>query len=314
MGAEGSIATVAAMATSLPRVRAFAISAGAFRGIALANALMLLVIVSSGATVRLTASGLGCPKWPGCEGAAKLPARDHYQQIEFSNRIVSGLTILLTLATWLAALWTPGVATWAKRLALATFLGALAQAPLGAITVYFDLNPWLVLSHFLLSIALLAMGVVVALEAWNVRGDALPLHLRQLGLLVAAACAALVVTGTFATAAGRFPGSFDDKPIQRLGEFYPAMWLHVRATAVFGISFAILVGWLAYRRSTTALLALPVLVVLGTQMAVGEIQYRIEMLWWIVLIHVTLAALLWAATVVLVALVWRPRDHSRMAR
>ena len=49
-------------------------------------------------------------------------------------------------------------------------------------------------------------------------------------------------------------------------------------------------------------------------MAVGEIQYRIDMLWWIVLIHVTLAALLWAATVVFVAVVWRPRGRSRMAR
>ena len=46
-----------------------------------------------------------------------------------------------------------------------------------------------------------------------------------------------------------FPGSFDDEPIQRLGSFYPAMWLHVRATAVFGISFALLVVWLARRRS-----------------------------------------------------------------
>ena len=75
-----------------------------------------------------------------------------------------------------------------------------------------------------------------------------------------------------------------------------------------------LVGWLAYRRSRAVLLALPVLAVLATQMAVGEIQYRIDMLWWIVLIHVTLAALLWAATVVFVAMVWRPRDRSRMAR
>jgi cytochrome c oxidase assembly protein subunit 15 len=302
------------MATSLPRARAFAISAGAFRRIALANALMLLLIVSSGATVRLTASGLGCPKWPGCEGATKLPARDHYQQIEFGNRIVSGITILLTLATWLAARWTPTVPRWTRRLALGIFLGALAQAPLGAITVYFDLNPWLVLSHFLLSVALLAMGVIVALEAWDVRGESLPIRLRQLGLLVGVSCAALVVTGTFATAAGRFPGSFDEEPIQRLGSFYPMMWLHVRATAIFGISLLLLVIWLTRRRSRHLRFALPVLAVLLAQILVGEFQYRIDMLWWIVLIHVTLAMSLWAATVAFVASLWRPRDRSRMAR
>jgi len=298
------------MATSLPRLRAFAISAGAFRRLALANALMLLVIVSSGATVRLTASGLGCPKWPGCEGATKLPARDHYQQIEFSNRIISGVAILLTLATWLAARWTPTLPRWTRRVALATFVGALAQAPLGAITVHFDLNPRLVLSHFLLSVALLMLGVLVAIEAWDVRGESLPLRLRQLGLLVGVACAALVVTGTFATAAGRFPGSFDDKPIERLGSFYPAMWLHVRATAVFGISLALLIVWLARRRSRDLRFVLPVLAVLVVQMALGEFQYRVDMLWWIVLVHVTLAMTLWAATVAFVAVLWRPRGRQ----
>jgi len=306
------------MATALARVRAFAISAGTFRRIALANALMLLVIVSSGATVRLTASGLGCPKWPGCEGATKLPARDHYQQIEFSNRVISGITILLTLVTWLASRWTPTIPRWTRRVALATFLGALAQAPLGAITVYFDLHPLLVLSHFLLSVILLMLGVIVALEAWNVRGEAVPVRLRQLGLLVGISCAVLVVTGTFATAAGRFPGSFEidgvDKPIQRLGNFYDSMWVHVRATAVFGISLLVLAILLARRRSRDLLWAIPIFAVLAAQMAVGEIQYRIDMLWWIVLIHVTLAMALWAATVVFVAVLWRPRDESRMAR
>ena len=62
-----------AMETSLPRVRAFAISARTFRRIALANALMLLVIVASGATVRLTGSGLGCEHWPGCEARRSVP-------------------------------------------------------------------------------------------------------------------------------------------------------------------------------------------------------------------------------------------------
>jgi hypothetical protein len=158
------------------------------------------------------------------------------------------------------------------------------------------------------------LGVLVALEAWDVRGESLPPRLRQLALLVGVSCAALVVTGTFATAAGRFPGSFDDEPIQRLGSFHPTMWLHVRATAVFGISFALLAVWLARRRSRHLRLALPVLAVLAAQIVVGEFQYRIDMLWWIVLIHVTLAMTLWAATVAFVASLFRPRDRSRMAR
>ena len=59
---------------------------------------MLLVIVASGATVRLTSSGLGCPHWPGCQGAVQLPEKGYHSYIEFSNRIVAALTILATLA------------------------------------------------------------------------------------------------------------------------------------------------------------------------------------------------------------------------
>jgi heme A synthase len=91
------------------------------------------------------------------------------------------------------------------------------------------------------------------------------------------------------------------------------MWVHVRATAVFGISFAVLLIWLARRRSSHLRWAIPVLAVLGVQMLVGEYQYRVDMLWWIVLIHVTLAVVLWAATVAFVASLWRPRERSRMA-
>jgi cytochrome c oxidase assembly protein subunit 15 len=300
------------METSLPRVRGIVVSAQAFRRLALANALMLLVIVASGATVRLTASGLGCPHWPGCDGATQLPEKGYHSFIEFGNRIVAAVTIFLTLATLIGAFWTPTIPRWARWVAVATFVGTLGQAPLGAITVYYHLNPWLVLSHFLVSLTILTLGVIVALEAWSVRGEALPLRLRQLAILVGVAGGALIVSGTLATAAGRFPGSFGSTPVQRLGKFYPAMWLHVRAVAVFGISFLVLLVWLTRQKSRFALLAVGVLVVLIAQMAVGEIQYRVDMVWWLVLIHVSLGATLWAVLTALVASLWRP-SSSRMA-
>jgi cytochrome c oxidase assembly protein subunit 15 len=294
------------METSLPRVRGIVVSAQAFRRLALGNALMLLVIVASGATVRLTASGLGCPHWPGCDGATQLPEKGYHSFIEFGNRLVAAVTIFLTLATLLASFATPTLARWARWVAAATFVGTLGQAPLGAITVYYHLNPWLVLSHFLVSLTILTLGVIVALEAWRIRGEVLPLRLRQLSLLVGVAGGALIVSGTLATAAGRFPGSFGSVPVQRLGTFYPAMWLHVRAVAVFGISFLVLLVWLTHQKSRFALLAVGVLVVLIVQMTVGEIQYRVDMVWWLVLIHVSLGAALWGVLTTLVASLWRP--------
>jgi heme a synthase len=196
-----------------------------------------------------------------------------------------------------------------KALAWVVFAGTLGQAPLGAITVYYDLNPWLVITHLLLSLVVLALGVVVLLEATrNARGgDApLPALARAGGLALLAAAGVLVVTGTLATAAGPHPGS---TAVRRIGSFTPSVALHVRATAAFGIVFLLLAGW-AWRerarfpwlpRACAGLLGL-----LGLQMAIGETQYRTGLPWWLVLIHVTVAACVFAWTVGLVARLWRP--------
>jgi cytochrome c oxidase assembly protein subunit 15 len=298
------------METSLPRVRGLTVPARVFRGLSVANAAMLIVIVATGATVRLTASGLGCRHWPGCQPGDPLPENGIHSYVEFSNRLVAALTIAVTLATWLAARLTPGIGRTVRRLALLTFLGTLAQAPLGAITVYYDLNPYLVLSHFLLSLAILVAGVLIVMLAFGVRGEPLPLGLRILALVVSAAALVLVVTGTLATAGGPHPGSIDVRRLTTFGSFGKAVYWHVRATAVFGISLAVLLTWLAARRSRLLGFGLLVVGVLAVQMAVGEIQYRTELPWWLVLCHVTLAAVLWATTVALVVSLWRP---SRMA-
>jgi cytochrome c oxidase assembly protein subunit 15 len=156
----------------------------------------------------------------------------------------------------------------------------------------------------LLSIVVLGLGVLVALEAWGLRSDAAPPWVRRVGLLVGASCAVLVVTGTMATAAGPHSGSI---AVPRVWSFRPAVWLHVRATAVFGISFALLLVWLWRRHLRQLRPALLVLGVLAVQMAVGEIQYRTKLPWWLVLVHVTVAATVWTAVTSFVYSLWRPR-------
>jgi len=288
--------------TSLPRLRGLTISAQTFRRAALANVLWLFVIVSSGATVRLTGSGLGCEHWPGCNAGTRIFPTGYHSYVEFSNRVVSGVAVFVALGTWLLAFARP-LPSWVRWVAGGAFVGTLAEAPLGAITVKYHLNPWLVGSHFLLSIVVLMLGILVLLEAWGIHGASVPLWVRRVGLVVGAACAVLVVTGTFSTAAGPHSGSI---AVPRVWSFEPAVWLHVRATAVFGISFALLLVWLAVNRYRQIGAALAVLGVLAVQMAVGEIQYHTKLPWWLVLTHVTLAAALWAAVVAFVALLWRP--------
>jgi cytochrome c oxidase assembly protein subunit 15 len=286
----------------------------AFRRIAIVVVAMLILIVATGATVRLTASGLGCQHWPGCQGTQFLPEKGYHSYVEFSNRIVAFFTVLGTLILAVYATLTAELTRRTKTLAWLVFVGTFGQAPLGAITVYYDLNPWLVLTHLLLSLLVLGIGVIVLLEATRtLRGGAppLPLLARAGGAVLLAAVSVLVVTGTFATAAGPHPGSV---AVRRLGSFQPAISLHVRATAVFGIVFLALAAWGWQNRARYVWLpraCAGLLVLLLVQMAVGEIQYRTKLPWWLVLIHVTAAACVFAWTAGLIARLWRPLEPDR---
>src|SRR5215216_6869254 len=105
------------METSLPQARALAVTDGGWlRRITLANAVMLLVVVATGATVRLTASGLGCESWPGCRDRYRLPEKDYHSFVEFSNRMVAGFTILATLFAMVVVLRSR-LPRWAKAVA-----------------------------------------------------------------------------------------------------------------------------------------------------------------------------------------------------
>jgi cytochrome c oxidase assembly protein subunit 15 len=135
-----------------------------------------------------------------------------------------------------------------------------------------------------------------------------PRWLRLVAVVGVVACAAMVVTGAIATASGPHPGA--DQDVHRLGlGIRDTVYVHVRATAVFGIGL-LLVGWqlLRARREAPGVvrLALVLLGVLLTQMLVGEIQYRNALPWGLVLVHVTLAATIWAVTVGVVYTLWRP--------
>ncbi len=161
-----------------------------------------------------------------------------------------------------------------------------------------------------LALAVLGGGTVLALEAWGgERGRSeplVPVELRRLALVFVAATLALIVTGTFVTAAGPHSGGVD---IRRLGTASAAIWVHVRATALFGLCFLFILGYLAARRNRAPLLfraALALLALVLVQIAVGETQYRTDLPWWLVLVHVSLAAAVWVGTVAFAAACWRP--------
>jgi cytochrome c oxidase assembly protein subunit 15 len=285
----------------LARTRRAALSLPAFRRLAWASAAMLVVIVATGATVRLTGSGLGCEHWPGCEQHHFEP-RSFHSYIEFGNRVIAFFTILATLVALVGAI-RARLSRRLRALALVVFVGTLAQAPLGAITIHFHLNPWLVLSHFLLSVVVLTLGVALAVEVSPRPSVRMPGWAKRASVLVWVAGGVLIVSGTLATASGPHPGS---TVVRRLWSFQPAVYWHVRATAVFGTCFAVLLVWLYRTRSPHLRAALVVLGLLLAQMVVGEVQYRTHLPWWLVLVHVTVATTVWAALTAFMIRFWRP--------
>ena len=299
---------------AVPRARRLELTPALFARIALWSAVALYLIIISGATVRLTGSGLGCEGWPGCGQGRLFPEKDHHQAVEFGNRVVAILPLTLSVLTWLAAWRLREASTWLRWLAVAVAAMTVFLAPLGLITIRLDLDPIAVLSHFLLAIVALGGAVVVAVEARILdRGREPPLVHRWVALggsALAAVCLVLVVTGTLVTAAG--PHAGDPDVVDRLWRLTDAMWVHVRASAAFGLGFLALLIYLWRRRPTSNRLlrvAGVLLALLLVQMAVGELQYRNELPWWLVLVHVSLAAAVWAVMVLLATLLWRAPER-----
>lgn len=307
------LARVNAHSTAVARLRGLVLTPAQFFPLAVAQLTALWLIVGTGAAVRLTDSGLGCRSWPGCEEGQALPAKDVHAFIEFGNRLVGGVTIVVTVLTWLAARRTQGLPRWVIQLALAVFLGTLAQAPIGLLAVATDLRWPIVMLHLLLSIALLAGATVLALEARAAKvghtDPLVPREVQRLGLFSAIACFALIVAGSFATAAGPHSGGGEADEIDRFGKLEPIVYVHGAIVGIFLCAFLFTLGYLAARRDRSRRLfnfGLGVLALLLVQMGLGEIQWRTHLPWGLVLVHVFVAAAVWVGVVALATLFFRP--------
>ena len=268
-----------------------------FAILALVTLALMWVIVPSGAIVRLTDSGLGCPKWPTCEGTITSVTTGH-AWIEYTNRILSGIVGITAVLTAIVGWWAPGAPKGVRRLSLGVAVAAAAQIPLGAITVASGLHPMAVGSHFLLSMVALAIAVVLALAARDWRdGRERRWEVRRgvLAGVVGLSAIVVLVTGVVVTAAG--PHSGDDDVLRRWGNLAEAARVHVRAAIVFSALAAVLVAWVVREGGVdrlTARLMWIALPLVAIQIGIGEYQYRNGLPWQAVVFHVTVAGLLWA--------------------
>jgi cytochrome c oxidase assembly protein subunit 15 len=263
-----------------------------------------MAIVLTGALVRLTGSGLGCPTWPRCTGSSyeNTPAYGVHGVIEFGNRLLTFVLVAVVATCVLATLSQRPRRRDLAALSWVLLGGIFAQAVLGGITVRTHLNPWTVAAHFLLSMALVAAAATLRAGSRPV-GEAVRPVAPWLGRTVrstAAVTAAVLVLGTVVTGSGPHAG---DRSAARTG-FDPAAVSHLHAAAVLlllGLTITAVVGLRVSRAPARVRRAAAVL--LGLEVAqgfVGYLQYFTGVPVALVAVHVAGACLVWLAAVSLV--------------
>jgi len=171
----------------------------------------VILNIATGAAVRLSDSGLGCPDWPTCSQHHLTPALRLHPVVEFGNRVVVFLLVVACIATVIASfLRRPGRRDL-RWLSGGLILGVVGEAVLGAFVVYSKLNAYVVMTHFMVGMGLLAVAVVLTLQAGHragpgqlaVTGSALWLTRALLGMIVAVLAAGAATTGTGPHAGGK---------------------------------------------------------------------------------------------------------------
>jgi cytochrome c oxidase assembly protein subunit 15 len=301
----------------------FSITPQHYATVALVALGALSLIVLTGAGVRLTGSGLGCPDWPKCYGQTVPPLNTH-AVIEFSNRVLTGFVGLAVIAASVLA-WFRRPFRWHLALFGALLpLGVIGQAVLGGEVVRHHLAPGLVMSHFILSMLLLDASFALAwcsrYEPWERRRSS-----DRLGVWAVRALIPLgqltIAAGTVATASGPHAGAHAGQLVRRFhfegtGTLEWVVQRHAVIATVFGL--ATISVWLLLRRPGGDRRALrPLTAVIGLlalQGLVGGIQWWLKLPSEIVWVHVALATVTWLAMLWTVATAGRLEARKAQAR
>jgi cytochrome c oxidase assembly protein subunit 15 len=209
-----------------------------YQGITLAALVALGAIVVSGAAVRLTGSGMGCPTWPTCEDGSLVPrgATGGHGWIEFGNRTITGLVSVAVALAVLGSLRRDPRRQDLTRLSWGLVAGVFAQALLGGLVVFLHVAPIAVAGHYLLSAVLVATAVLLHHRAAQPDGPRVPAATPALvrwsqGLVALAAV--VLVTGTLVTGSGPHGG---DEAADRL-PFAVTSVVPIHSVAVWALLF-----------------------------------------------------------------------------
>jgi cytochrome c oxidase assembly protein subunit 15 len=258
-------------------------------------------IVVSGAAVRLTGSGLGCPTWPRCTATSIVAPLSYHALIEFVNRVVTTVVGVYVAVVAIAALLRRPHRRDLTLLSWSLIGGFVGQAVIGGLSVLYDLSPPWVMAHFLLSMVMVWAALVLVHRAdpgWIPGPPAVRRELLVLGRLLVAVAGAVLVLGTVTTGTGPHAGD-GAHHVKRLPfALERVTQLHADAALLLtGLVVAMLFAVRltdtsdAVRRRATWLAG-----AIGVQVVIGYTQYFLNLPPGVVELHVAGATVLWAAT------------------
>ena len=270
------------------------------RRVSLANLIAQSLIILTGAIVRLTGSGLGCPTWPNCAPGSLIPVAEQvegfHKYIEFGNRLLTFAVLAISIALFVVALMHKKrqIILWASL----PLIGTLLQAVLGGITVLTGLNPFTVMAHFLLSIILVAISVkIFAYFSEKTYQYKLPkivdIYLQILTLIGFI----VIVLGTITTGSG--PHSGDEIAARFNLDMREVAWLHADSVLLFvglviGLQVITRLDKDLFYLQTNAKILLAICVIQGF---IGYVQWFSSVPWILVSVHVAGAVITWITLV-----------------
>ena len=299
------------------------LSPEAYRRITAVALAALAVIIVSGAAVRLTGSGLGCTDWPNCRQGKLVADLDYHPMIEFVNRVFTGVVSFAVILAVAGSRWRRPRRVDLTWWSFGLVGGVLGQIILGGLVVLFELSPWLVIGHFLLSMILVWNAVVLHHRAsldTNERGrdriepPEISPCVAALGRVWFLLSIAVIFTGTIVTGSGPHGG---DERVARLPMlFKSAARLHGTTVMVFLACTLLLIGLLRRTRAPryVQIAAWQALGVLVVQATIGYVQYFTKVPVVLVGFHIAGATLLWIAVVRFALSTRRTTATGRAAR
>ena len=273
-----------------------------FHRLAIVATALLAAIVVTGAAVRLTSSGLGCPTWPRCTPQSFVAPPSYHALVEFINRVVSALVGVFVGVVALASVLRRPRRTDLAWLSWSLVAGFIGQAVIGGLSVKFGLAPGWVMAHFLLSMVLLWVALLLVHRATPTpvpRQHRVRRELRALVLLVTVVASGVLVLGTVTTGTGPHAGDSTRHvtrfalPLERVTQLHADAALLLTGLVIATL-FAVRLtdaGVVVRRRANWLIAAV------GVQIVIGYVQYFSNLPASVVELHVAGATALWCAAV-----------------